>query len=128
MAKSHDQSAGLTVGKAGGKEFLRSLSHSNQVGPGAPVHGPEQGTAAGLYLVDQKGQHGQGCKQIRKVPLAATVIVLELVATAFQRIEDLVLFPASWASDPHQLGEGVGRDVHVDNLGFRSADSILKVA
>lgn len=70
--------------------------------------GLKQPTAQFLDSIDQEREHHQQCKMGDQVVLAMTVVVFEVIALVFERIEGFIVhFPAGAASS-HQRFDVMG--------------------
>ena len=77
----------------------------------------KEGTTALLELIDQEGQHRQHRKDAGQILVAVAVVMFEMVALVFERVEGFVFdFPARPASFHNRI-DGIGGEGLIGNPG-----------
>ena len=77
----------------------------------------KEGTTTLLELIDPEGQHGQHRKDAGQILFSVAVVMFEMVALVFERVEGFVFdFPACPASF-HNSIDGIGGEGLIGNPG-----------
>ena len=77
----------------------------------------KEGTTALLELIDQEGQHRQQSKDAGEILFSVAVVVFEVVALVFERVEGLVFDAPACPSSFHNCIDGIGAEGLIGDPG-----------